>query len=495
MSKRTRIFLGIVLMYVLGTGFFLHKMIDDMDPRYRESTEESMVETAHIVASFIETQNALFPTVKPPTVLTPPEIDVSRLPAVFQALSKRQVNAKIFGFSKQKIAMRMYVTNQQGKVLFDSTGKNVGKDFSQWRDVRLTLQGQYGARTTRDNPQDETTSVMYVSAPIYDQDKIIGVVSLAKPVASFGQYVQAARQRILSVGIFSALSGLMIALVLSMWLVRPVGLIKDYWRFVLEQKQNGALRGRDLLTRLQEDIRAAYLDLRDTVLGKNYVQEYVQHLTHELKSPLSAIRASAEILQEPIADEDKLRFVSNIDQESRRMQMLIDRMLELSALERRPALQKQETLTMQALWQPILLSLASVLQHKNIQVQLLGDDQQEVSADIFLLRQALSNLLHNAIDFSPENSVIEISWQRHKSFLEIRVRDYGTGIPDYAEEKILQKYYSLPRPDTQQKSSGLGLSFVQEIALLHKGRIRLHNCPPQGVEALLRIAQAPQKNS
>ena len=79
--------------------------------------------------------------------------------------------------------------------------------------------------------------------------------------------------------------------------------------------------------------------MRDALAGRHYVADYVQTLTHELKSPLSAIRGAAELLREPgMPEADRQRFIANVDRETQRIQELVDRMMELTALERRRTL-------------------------------------------------------------------------------------------------------------------------------------------------------------
>jgi two-component system sensor histidine kinase CreC len=72
----------------------------------------------------------------------------------------------------------------------------------------------------------------------------------------------------------------------------------------------------------------------------------------------------------------------------------------------------------------------------------------------------------------------------------VTVRDQGPGIPDYAEDKVFEKFYSLARPHTQKKSTGLGLSFVKEIAELHHGRVSLCNAAEGGALAVLSLPVA-----
>ena len=100
---------------------------------------------------------------------------------------------------------------------------------------------------------------------------------------------------------------------------------------------------------------------------------------------------------------------------------------------------------------------------------------------------AIANLIDNALDFSPSGGRVTLAVTARERVCEIAVRDAGPGIPDYAETKIFEKFYSLARPGTTKKSTGLGLSFVQEIAELHRGRVTLKNAPGGGAVATLSL--------
>jgi two-component system sensor histidine kinase CreC len=126
-----------------------------------------------------------------------------------------------------------------------------------------------------------------------------GSVTVGKPVQSFGKFVTNARQKLFVVGITAGASAMLLALFVSVWLVRPFGLLHEYVRLVRERKGASLPRmGR----RAIGVIGAAYDEMRDALAGRNYVEEYVQTLTHEIKSPLSAIRGAAELLQEPMPE-------------------------------------------------------------------------------------------------------------------------------------------------------------------------------------------------
>ncbi len=98
-----------------------------------------------------------------------------------------------------------------------------------------------------------------------------------------------------------------------------------------------------------------------------------------------------------------------------------------------------------------------------------------VRGDAFVLQTALNNLVQNAIDFSPENSAVSIGLKVMDDRAFFIVEDEGPGMPDYAVDRVFERFYSLPRPTNGKKSSGLGLCFVKEAALLHGGSAELEN--------------------
>jgi two-component system sensor histidine kinase CreC len=304
-------------------------------------------------------------------------------------------------------------------------------------------------------------------------------------VQSFGQFIQAARRKTLLVGLTSVVAVLMLVVILSVWLVRPFGLVADYVRYVRAQRGFSLPR---LGRRALGTLGAAYDEMRDALAGRSYVADYVQTLTHELKSPLSAIRGAAELLHEremPAADRE--RFVANIERETTRIQELVDRMMELAALESRRALERTEAVALRALLEDSVASAAAAGAPRGIAVTLDARVDAATDGDPLLLRRAVANLLDNALDFSPQGGAIEVTLQVTGHQAQVSVRDHGPGIPDYADHKVFEKFYSLARPGTQRKSTGLGLPFVREIAALHQGRVTLRNADDGGAVATLTL--------
>jgi two-component system sensor histidine kinase CreC len=483
LSKRTRIFIGILLAYALGVGLLMYRLLADIDPRYRESAEESLVETAQLIAVAVEQRSA------------GGTLDTQNLHALFGELYGRNFRADIFGFEKTGVELRVLVIDLLGRVVFDSRGQREGEDFSQWRDVRLALAGQYGARTSQEIAGDPRSAVMYVAAPIYDggqkSGRIVGVVSAGKPMDSLGQFVAAARRKTLLVGATSVAAVLLLAVIVSAWLVRPFGIIADYVRYVRAQRTLSLPRlGRRALGAIGD----AYDEMRDALAGRNYVADYVQTLTHELKSPLSAIRGAAELLHEPgMPAPDRERFVGNIERETLRIQELVDRMMELAALESRRRLEHTQPVELRGLLVEQVASAQGAGAARDLSIELVPGAPAWVDGDALLLRRAVANLLDNAMDFSPSGGDVVVTLKPHRRTVDVTVRDAGPGIPVYASDKVFEKFFSLARPHTLKKSTGLGLPFVKEIAALHRGRISLRNGEGGGALATFSLPLAPEQ--
>jgi two-component system sensor histidine kinase CreC len=117
------------------------------------------------------------------------------------------------------------------------------------------------------------------------------------------------------------------------------------------------------------------------------------------------------------------------------------------------------------------------------------DASIRVHGDRFLIGQAVGNLLQNALEFSSRGGNVAVSLRSEASEAVIVVRDHGPGIPDFALAKVFERFYSLARPDGQ-RSSGLGLCFVREVAALHRGSIVIANDPAGGAVATLTLPSA-----
>ncbi|AZD95391.1 MULTISPECIES: two-component system sensor histidine kinase CreC [Pseudomonas] len=464
-----RIFLVYVLFVGLTGYFVLSTVMEEIRPGVRQSTEETLVDTANLLAEILRDD------------FKAGTLSENRWPELLKAYGERQPAATIWGLPKNQVNHRIYVTDAEGKVVLDSSGLAVGQDYSRWNDVYLTLRGQYGARSSRSVADDPSSSVMHVGAPIRDNGRIIGVVTVAKPNSSLQPYVDRTERRLLWYGAGLIGLGLLFGALLSWWLSVALRRLTGYAQAVSEGRRAELphYRGGEL-----EQLATAVEHMRTQLEGKAYVERYVHTLTHELKSPLAAIRGAAELLQSDMPGEQRARFVSNIDSESARMQHLIERLLNLAQVEQRHGLEEREAVPLADLANQVLDSQKARIEGKGLQVEQRIEPGLKLSGEAFLLRQALGNLLENALDFTPAGGVLRLSASRAGDQLRFSLFNQAEPIPDYALARLTERFYSLPRPDSGRKSTGLGLNFVEEVVQLHGGQMRIGNVEG-GVEVSL----------
>ncbi|WVM91115.1 ATP-binding protein [Halopseudomonas pachastrellae] len=156
------------------------------------------------------------------------------------------------------------------------------------------------------------------------------------------------------------------------------------------------------------------------------------------------------------------------------------------------ALEQTETIDLAEIAAIELEAKRSLAERKNLTLALETDADCRLAGDRFLLEQAISNLLDNAIEFSLPGGTVAIQIGASDTALSLRVRNDGPAVPDYALGRVFERFYSLPRPDGQRKSTGLGLSFVREIARLHRGRVSLYNRKEGGVEVEMQLDREAQ---
>jgi two-component system sensor histidine kinase CreC len=210
-----------------------------------------------------------------------------------------------------------------------------------------------------------------------------------------------------------------------------------------------------------------------------------------MKSPLAAIRGAAELLDEDMPRETRRRFLENIRAESARTERLINRLLELSAIEARTRLDAAADTDLAE------IAARAIDQAKPL-AELAGvtlDWQAPatpvaIHGEAFILRAAITNLLENAIDFSPRGAAVEIRLSASSPSAILTIRDYGPGIPDYAREKVFDRFYSLRHHASGRKGTGLGLTLVREAAELHGGSITLEAADSGGTLATLILPLA-----
>jgi two-component system sensor histidine kinase CreC len=451
MKIRTAIFGVYVAASAVGFAVLMALVLRDVRLRYVESMRRTLNDTAAFLAASAEAAG--------------PASDawVARLAAL----------------PAKTDLLRVFAVDADGRVVFDSAhGRDVGAVY-RW--------GGDGALPAPAVDAAVVNGELRVRSAVRREGRIVGWVGVGRPLASVTDAVARARWRILFLSL--AVAGGMVAA--GWWiaakLTHSLERLTDYALAVRDGRRAAPPHSR---AREIAALGRAFEDMRVTLEGKAHVERYTQALAHELKAPLSAIRGAAELLGEEMPRDEREKFVGNLRAESDRMQRIVERLFELSALEARRDGGNHVALSLRSVAQEAVRQARAVAEMHRVALGLSSEADLTVRGESALLVQAVGNLLQNALEFTPVGGAVNVSVAEHDGRAEICVEDNGPGVPPYALEKVFDRFYSLPRPDTGRKSSGLGLSIVREIARLHGGDVTLANRPGGGVRAVLRLPRA-----
>lgn len=213
---------------------------------------------------------------------------------------------------------------------------------------------------------------------------------------------------------------------------------------------------------------------------ENYRSEFIANVSHEIKTPLTSILSSVELLSEShkdLSDNDK-RCFEILVQQSQRLNSLIQDILSLASLEKLQTLGNKDTsiVNINGYIVDALNSCVEIARMKNIELKNLGlEDAMIETPDPQLVSQAVINLISNAVKYS-RSPVIEVFSDISGDELQIHVKDYGVGIDESHQKRIFERFYCVDKTRSRELAgTGLGLAIVKNIALLHNGSVRLES--------------------
>jgi two-component system sensor histidine kinase CreC len=459
LSLRRRLFLTLCVVVLIGFFSIARWIRGELRNSYSQVVEEILVDYAHLISAHIENHRMS-------------KQGFNSLKDMFAKYKSHNISAKIFDFIKEKPALELYVTDNNGLVVFSTREELIGQNFSQWNDVYKSLRGEYGARSTRINPEDTRTSVYYVAAPIKIDSMIAGVATIYKTESSILVFLDRALNKMFIGGLFSVIALGLIGGLILVWITLPLEKLRKY-ALDASEGQRGVLPQSKI--KEVKHLSEAFEKMRISLEGKKTIEKYTQTLTHELKSPLTAIKGAAELCLEEMDRYQQRQFLKNIIDEANRSHTLLEQLLKIAALESKRHLDQTVPIDPIEIIYEAKDALMGLWKSKRISIEVTSQLDALVEGDRFLLFQAFRNVIQNAIEFSDPASHIQIRTENSGANIRIEIADQGMGIPDFAKERIFEKFYSLERPDTKRKSSGLGLSFVKEVIELHRGKIEINS--------------------
>ncbi len=260
-----------------------------------------------------------------------------------------------------------------------------------------------------------------------------------------------------------------------------------------------SLGGRSLLQSIWNDVTAQKTVERKLKETMELKSQFISTVSHELRTPLTCIKEAVEVVLEGAAGQinDKQRhFLDIVKRNIERLSMLINDVLDFQRLESgRSKIDIKEN-DIREVVKSIdeTMSLAARQKGLNFAVELDGN-LPRAWFDSNKIIQVLTNLISNAVKFTPQGGSVTVSILRQGEELVMRVRDTGLGIPKESLPKIFERFYRVSRPGKEIQGTGLGLSIVRKIVDLHRGRIDVESEPDKGTTFTVFLPLDARKTS
>jgi two-component system, OmpR family, sensor histidine kinase CreC len=327
---------------------------------------------------------------------------------------------------------------------------------------------------------------VFVDAPIDVRGQRAGAVRVVKPTVVMLKLLQDFAPTVLVISVVLGAA----AAIAAMWIGRAIALPIERLTEFSERVSAGertaappAPFGREV-TRLARSLDS----MRRQLEGRPFVETFAADLSHELKNPVAAIRASAEVLEESALEEPEAarRFVARIREATARIERLLGDLLSLARIEARGA-EGFDAVDVATLAASCIDSLGDASER----VELRQNGDTRVRGDASWLTRAIQNLVDNALVHAEPGSKIEIHARRDDKQVLVAVQSRGA-VPPHVRERIFRRFVTT-RAD--KGGSGLGLAIVRAVAEAHAGSVELFSAGPPLVEFRLRLPPARRRAS
>jgi len=218
-------------------------------------------------------------------------------------------------------------------------------------------------------------------------------------------------------------------------------------------------------------------------------RDFVANISHELKTPIGALSILAEAVLEASDDPTAIKkFASRMQVEATRLSELVQEVINLSRLQDEDPLKNAEVLDVATIAREAIDESRLAAEKQKIEIVFSDQERCSVLGDKGQLRMAMSNLINNAINYSPVSTRVGIGVNCKDDLVEFTVTDQGVGIPEKDLERIFERFYRVdPARSRETGGTGLGLSIVKHVASNHGGDISVWSLEGQGSTFTLRL--------
>ncbi|OGQ90674.1 MAG: hypothetical protein A2289_15870 [Deltaproteobacteria bacterium RIFOXYA12_FULL_58_15] len=360
-----------------------------------------------------------------------------------------------------------------------TTGNDLGACLGNLPEVAEGLAGRYSAvarERISDEPAPPLTSIsrrgkirVFCVIPIFSDGKVVGAVRMSRTALDPLKSLWFHSHNLLVALMLCVALTIVISLFLSYAITRPVAAITAAAQVTARgEERKGPLVAKGLVPDEVHRLGAA-LELMTAQLTQraNYIADFAATVSHELKTPLTGIRGATELLQESgqqMSDEQRSRFLSNIDADAEHMEQLVTRLLLLARIQN--TREAEEPINLLAFFSQLKERYGDALQVSIVGVPSLTINRAH-------LESAVRNLIDNGIRHG-NGQPVEVMVSDRNGRLEVTVRDHGRGISNANRERIFERFFTTER---DLGGTGLGLAIVKAVADNREGSVSLATGP------------------
>jgi len=236
-----------------------------------------------------------------------------------------------------------------------------------------------------------------------------------------------------------------------------------------------------------EQILVVLIDISTIKDIQERKKDFVIAVSHELKTPLTAIKGYIETIEENIENPENKKFLDIVKHHSERLEKIVEDLITLAQLENEKPVVEFKKVDIINIANNAISLFSKKAMEKGIKIELIYNNIPEINGDAFRLEQMFINLIDNAIRFT-EKGQITISMNHRNNAVIIKIADTGIGIPPQHIPKIFERFYVVDKARSRQTGgTGLGLSIVKHIVLLHNGTINVESTPGKGTNFIIKL--------
>lgn len=368
--------------------------------------------------------------------------------------------------------IRITWISEKGEVLFDNDANNLGNHLDRPEVKEAFVHGS--SESVRESDTMNMRTFYY--AILLEDGTVLRVATEARSIVSV--FLSTSPVVLLIITIIIILC-IVISHLLTRQLIEPIKILADDI-----DNMSGVIPYKELtpfVTRIREQHK-------DILAAAKSRQDFTANVSHELKTPITAISGYAELIENKMVDEEQqIKFAGEIRKHSDRLVSLVNDIIRLSELDYKESVPEFSQIDLYEIAQERVELLGNNTREKNIKMRLTGEHCL-VMSNRGLMVELFDNLIQNAIRYNVVNGTVEVSVKRVGNQAELKVADTGIGIPEKDQARVFERFYRVDKSRSRETGgTGLGLAIVKHIVELLEGSIELESEVGKGTTICVRL--------